>query len=159
MKNKSIWPLPGGSNNYVKTAFNIVKTVNNKKYSRECLKNWLNKEYNLSGGASEGYINVLVYSLHFLDYNGPNVSVTETGKEFLQNQNSELVLKSLKEHVLGFEEIISLLSFTKKIAIHEIYEKLNDELSVNQIKWRINWLRSLGLVKKERKKYLLIKKN
>ena len=159
-KSKDIWPLPGGAKSYVATMRKILKKVNSENLSMDELVSWLKHEYDLSGGTSEKYIRVVKHSLSFLDEVDGRLKITSAARGFLTTRDNKLLLDILRERVLGFEEILSMLASDRKLKLEEIHRELLERCNVDwespyQPLWRLNWLASLGYVDKEHGKYHL----
>ena len=158
-----MWPLPGGANSYVATMRKILEKVNNENPSMDQLVSWLKHEYGLSGGTPHGYIRVVKHSLGLLKKVDGRLRITSAARQFLMTQDNKLVLDILRERVLGFEEILSMLADGRKLKLEEVHRGLIEKCNVNwessaQPLWRLNWLLSLGYVDKEHGKYHLTEK-
>lgn len=162
-KLKGIWPLPGGAKSYVATTRKILEKVKSENPTMDQLVAWLKHEYGLSGGTSTGYIRIVKRCLGFLEKVNDHIKITSAARKFLTTQDNKLVLDILRERVLGFEEILSMLADGRRLALEEIHRGLLEKCNVNwathnQAYWRLNWLASLGYVDKEHGKYYLTKK-
>lgn len=162
-KLKGIWPLPGGAKNYVKTTRKILQKVESENPTMDQLVAWLKREYNLSGRTAPGYIRVVKRCLGLLEKVDGRLKITPTATEFLASQDNKLILDILRERVLGFEEIFSMLAGGQRLRLEEVHRGLLEICNVNwesrnQALWRLNWLASLGYVDKEHGKYYLTEK-
>ena len=162
-KVKGIWPLPGGAKSYVATTRKILEKVKSENPTMDQLAAWLKHEYGLSGGTPTGYIRIVKRCLGFLEKVNDHIKITSAAREFLTTQDNKLVLDILRERVLGFEEILSMLADGRRLALEEIHRGLLEKCNVNwathnQAYWRLNWLASLGYVNKEHGKYYLTEK-
>ena len=160
-KIKGILSLPGGAKSYVATMRKILEKVNRENPSMDQLVSWFKHEYGLSGDRyPPGYIRVVKRCLGFLEKVDGRLKITSAARQFLTTQDNKLVLDILRERVLGFEEILSMLADGRRLKLEEVHtgllEKCNvDWKSRNQTSFRLNWLSSLGYVNKEHKKYYL----
>ena len=159
-KFKGIWPLPGGIRNYVLTLREILERVAQENPTVDQLVSWLKHEYGLSGGTPLGYIRVVKHRLGFLEEVDGRLKITSAARQFLTTQDNKLVLDILRERVLGFEEILSMLADDRRLKLEEVHRGLLEKCNVdweshNQALWRLNWLASLGYVDKEHGKYYL----
>lgn len=162
-KIKGIWPLPGGTKNYVVTTKNILEKVESEKLTMNDLAAWLKQKYDLKGDTAHAYLRIVKRCLGFLEKSGNHVKITSIAREFLTTNDNKLVLDSLQKRVLGFDVILSMLSDGKKMTLEEIHRGLLEKCNVNwqslnQTYWRLNWLTSSGYVDKDQRKYYLTEK-
>lgn len=155
--------MPGGTKSYVVTMKKILEKVESENPTMKQLTAWLKHECKLSGDTAHGYIRVVKRCLGFLVNDGNHIKITSTAREFLKTQDNKLVLDSLQERVLGFNEIFSMLADGRKLTLEEVHRKIVEKCNVNwesknQVYWRLNWLASLGYVDKEQGKYYLTEK-
>jgi predicted type IV restriction endonuclease len=141
----------------------ILEKVNNENPSVDQLVSWLADAYGLSSGSTpHGYIRVVKDCLGFLEKVDGHLKITAAASRFLVTQDNKLVLDVLRERVLGFDEILSMLSDGRRLKLEEVNKELLEKCNVkwekpNQALWRLNWLASLGYVDKEHGKYYLTK--
>jgi hypothetical protein len=98
--------------------------------------------------------------LGFLEKKGGRLSLTPSGEKYLETGDSLLALNALRERVLGFDEILEMLSKGQGFDLDEIHNELLDRCGVDwekphQAMYRLNWLISLGFVVKKGRKYFL----
>lgn len=160
-KFKGIWPLPGGIRNHVLTLRKILGMVKRENQTMEQLASWLRSEYNLSGKtAPYGYLRVVKDKLGFLQKSGDRLRLTPIAADFLRTGDNSLLLETLRERILGFDEVLSLLSEGQRLDLTEIHEELLRRCNVewkktHQAMFRLNWLLSLGYVERKHGKYYL----
>ena len=160
-KLKGIWPLPGGIRSYVLTLRKILARIDGENLSTDAFVLWLREEFSLSGARSpQGYLRVVENCLGFLDKENGFLRLTSQAKEFLKTGNRKLVFDALNSRILGFDEIISMLSGGQRLDLLEVHKGLIEKCNVkwektNQAMWRLNWLMSLGYADKKRGKYFL----
>lgn len=162
-KIKGIWPLPGGTKNYVVTTKKILKKVESENLTMNDLATWLKQEYGLKGDTAHAYLRIVKRCLGFLEKAGNHIKITSIAREFLTTNDNKLVLDSLQKRVLGFDVILSMLSDGEKMTLEEIHRGLLEKCNVNwqslnQTYWRLNWLTSSGYVDKDHGKYYLTEK-
>jgi len=128
------------------------------------LVSWLKHEYSLSGaGSPYYYVRVVKQCLGFLEKADGRLRITSAARQFLTTQDNKLVLDTLRERVLGFEEILSMLADGRKLKLKEIHRELSEKCNVDWQSlypplWILNWLESLGYVEKKHGKYHLTNK-
>ena len=164
-KLKGIWPLYGGMRNYVLTLRKILERVNQENPTMVQLVSWLRSEYK---GSSQtvpyGVLRVVKKCLGFIQDVGGRVKLTPEAEEFLRTGKNRLVLDALQKRVLGFEEILQMLTESQGLSMGEIHEGLLkrcnlDWKTTTQTMYRLNWLLSLGFVTKEYGKFRLTGKD
>ncbi len=162
-KLKSIWPLPGGTRNYVNTLSKILLVLHENHFNEENLISWMMKEYSLeSSKTTKGYIEV-VKKIGVVDIKDGIFILNENGKSFLEQKDNQLILKLLIENIFGFEEILKLLSEKQTLDKTEIYNEIENRCHTGwktetQIIYRIYWLLSLEFVEISSGKYYLTEK-
>lgn len=160
-KLRGIWPLPGGIRSYVVTLRKILAKVDGENLTTDEFASWLRNEYGLSGARSPyGYLRVVESCLGFLHKEDGFLKLTSKAEEFLKTGNRKLVFDALRSHILGFDEIISMLAESERLDLLEVHKALIEKCKVNwqktnQAMWRMNWLMSLGYVDKRHRKYFL----
>ncbi|MEO1030477.1 MAG: restriction endonuclease, partial [Bacteroidota bacterium] len=159
-KSRSIWPLPGGINNYVETLISLLKRIDSKKSKREELINWFADNYdNVSSlKTAGGYLNV-PKNMGLIDFDKGYCLLTETGKEYLKTQDLEFLYKTISANIMAFEEIHQLLlSSTEPKTDQELLEYVNENFEVDwstlaQINFRLRWLINIQKVDKTEEGY------
>lgn len=160
-KIKGILPLPGGARNYGKTLKKILEKIDSESPTVQDFVSWLKMQYELSGKhAPHAYCTFIKNRLGFLKEEDGRLKLTTTAEGFIRTGNSKVVLDTLKERFLGFDEIASMLSEDKRLSLSEIHRGLLEKCGVdwkstNQVIFRLNWLVSLGSVDKDHEKYYL----
>lgn len=163
-KLKGIWPLYGGMKNYVLTLRKILERVHQENPTMVQLVSWLRSEYK---GSSQtvpyGVLRVVKKCLGFMQEVGGRVKLTPAAEEFLKTGKNRLVLDALQKRVLGFEEILQMLTESQGLSMGKIHEGLLKRCNLDwetttQTMYRLNWLLSLGFVTKEYGKYRLTKR-
>jgi len=97
-KIKHIWPLPGGSRNYVVTLRRILEKLNAEDLTVDQLVLWLKSEYKLSGAkAPYGYVRVVKDCLSFIREVDGRLKLVSNAEEFLKTSDNRLVFETLRE--------------------------------------------------------------
>lgn len=160
-KLKGIWPLYGGMRNYVLTLKKILEKINQENPTRTQLASWLKSEYQVSSETVPyGMLRVVSKCLGFIEDIGDRVKLTPSAEEFLKKGENRLVLDALRRRILGFDEILSMLTESQPLSLMEIHKGLLDKCNLDwttttQTMYRLNWLLSLDFVVKEYGKYRL----
>lgn len=162
-KIKRIWPLPGGTRNYVTNLSRILSVLSENKFNEVKLIRWMMEEYSLqSSSTTRSYINV-VKKIGVIDIKDGIFIVNNHGKLFLETKNNLLILKLLIENIFGFEEILKLLAEKQTLDKTQIYKEIENRYHTgwktdSQIGWRLYWLLSLEFVEVTSSKYYLTEK-
>ncbi|QSG14362.1 ATPase of the AAA+ class, CDC48 family [Halapricum desulfuricans] len=90
------------------------------------------------------------------------LQLTELGNQLLNNppqENVEPYFETLTDHYIGFETLLQALK-QQPVSIEKLRDVLNavhdkDWESIYQAEYRVNWLRSLGIVEKDQDKVRL----
>jgi hypothetical protein len=101
---RSLWPLPGGNQAYVAALEKLLPLAADQPTSTDFIHR-LQEEFPQveSIATANGYIRVLV-ALGFVEVNGGQVSLTPTGREFVETDDVELVREALRTRVVGVKE-------------------------------------------------------
>lgn len=109
-KLKGIWPLPGGSKEYVNTMLKILEKVNGGLSEGE-LETWMRTTYRLTGEkVIGGYIRVVEVELGLLNRAGNHLTLSADGKRLLDTKDYSFLLNLLITRIVGFEEVFRILS-------------------------------------------------
>jgi hypothetical protein len=163
-KFKGIWPLYGGKGNYVLTLKRILEKICKENPTTDQLVSWLRTEYkSFSESVPSHVLRVVERNLGFIQKVGRQVSLTSSGEEFLKTNENRLVLDALQKRVLGFDEILSMLSKSPGLSLTEIHKGLVEKFNLDwkttaQTMFRLAWLVSLGFAVEQHGKYHLTDK-
>jgi restriction endonuclease Mrr len=155
IKNKSIWPLPGGVNSYIETLTQLLNKINSSESSRKELVEWFleNFENVSSRKTANGYLNV-PKSMGLIEFHNNICILTTDGKEFYNSKNIEFLYQTISKNILAFEEVYQLLitSNTAK-SEQQILDYINENFDVDwntyaQVNFRLRWLMNMGMVEK-----------
>jgi hypothetical protein len=162
-KFKGIWPLPGGSKQYVNTLIKILEKVNEGISEGELLA-WMRNTYHLTGKkVIGGYVRVVEVELGLLDRKGDYLTLNASGKRFVDTKDYSFMLNLLKTRIVGFEEVFRILSNREPRSLKDIYQNLVRLCHVSwkrtiQTMYRLNWFSSLGYVDFDYRGYYLTQK-
>lgn len=165
-KNRSVWPLPGGIYSYVETLDSLLEKILNSKSSREDLVSWFVKSFDnvSSRKTANGYLNV-PKNMGLIDFNNGVCMLTESGREYFESKDLELLFNIISSNILAFEEIYELLlNSSEPKSDQEILEYVNENFQVDwrtlaQVTFRLLWLINIGKVVKVEDGYIANKKS
>jgi len=154
-KSKAIWPLPGGTTQYVDTLNAFLRAVGEGNKTREDLIDWLIDSYDnvQSRKSGYGYTNV-PRSMGLVEIVDGVFQLTESGVEYSNTWDVDLLYSIISEHVLAFDDIVELISSAQiPLNDQEILDFVNDNFDVEwttfaQVNFRLLWLLNLGKIKK-----------
>jgi HJR/Mrr/RecB family endonuclease len=159
-KNKSIWPLPGGTHSYIKTLNALLDKIDKSKSKKDDLITWFIQSFDAvnSTKTTMGYITV-PRNMGLIDVKNGIYILTEDGKKYLKTQDLNFLFKIISKNIVAFEEIYQFLAKNKEPKTdQEIFEFIKENFSVEwttlaQVSFRLLWLINLGKIEKEDKGY------
>lgn len=155
-KNRSIWPLPGGTLNYIETLDKFLKVVETNNYDRNDLINWFLSEFDTvsSENTASGYINV-PKNMGLIESVNKVFKLTEAGTEYLKNKDYSFLYSTISKNIIAFDDIYEFLensdeSQTEQNVLDYVKENFDIQWSTfAQINFRLMWLINLGMVEKD----------
>jgi len=149
--------------NYVLTLKEILDKISEENPTMDQLILWFKDKYNWSNGPARYGLRIVGKCLGFMQEVGGRVKLTPAAEEFSRTGENRLVVDALRRRVLGFEELLSMLTEGQPLSLMEVHKSLLERCNLDwktqtQTMYRLNWLISLGYVGKEHGKYYLIEK-
>jgi Mn-dependent DtxR family transcriptional regulator len=166
-KIRSLWPLPGGNDQYLETLVQALQWLYQKEDITvdEELNAWLQKEYHVGETTAPGYIRVIKY-LGAIDIDPRGrITITSFGDEIVnaedRHQQADLVVHRFMNNYLGFPEVLAIYDkLDEAIHLDSMVEKLMPQFpkwtSSAQYEYRALWLLSLGCLEQDRGRYYQI---
>ena len=162
---RSLWPLPGGTGQYVVTLGIILHMVDKTTDTDEVLDQVIAKfDRAHSRKAARSYLHV-VADLGFVDLDGPVVRLTAAGRKYLKTGDVALVRKALFNRVDGIAELLRVLG-QRPMRIGLLHERMKARgyrwTTLSQVRYRLRWLEEVGAVTRHgaaRPEYRLRKAN
>lgn len=154
-KSRSIWPLPGGINNYVETLNEFLKEIDNGNNSKKGLIKWyLDKFENVkSEGTTQSYINV-PKNMGLICFENGRYIFTEDGKRYFESKSKEQLYEIASKNILAFDDIYEFLK-TSSVPLNEeeILNYLKENFYIEwstfaQVNFRLLWLINLDKIVK-----------
>jgi len=163
-KSRSIWPLPGGTTNYIQTLDKFLEFVATERKTKNTLINWFKETFETvqSDKSASGYV-LVPKSMGLIDSRNGEYFLTEDGKNYLKSKNVGELYNTISKNIFGIEEILELLKTSNKpLVTDEILEYLNENYNAQwetfaQTNFRLKWLENLGKVVKKAEGYTLTK--
>jgi restriction system protein len=155
----SVWPLPGGRP-YTSALDAMLRYVAAEGPTVDQAIEWLMAQYGRvqSHKAVRCYWNVPRY-FGLVETDGESLRLTPTGAAYLEDPSDAKLRDILVRGVAGFKEVIERLSRSPATA-GELRDELNRRLGLTwgtdiQVNYRLNWLKDLGVVAKNGKRWTL----
>ncbi len=150
-KSLSIWPLPGGGDEWKVTLERMLKYVASEAPSMPEATKWLIDSFDPvnSEKVVRGYWQVL-RSFGFIESDGEQLVLTGDGSTYLEDPSAPALLQQMRAQIAGTDELIGLL-MDSPTTIPELRAHLNEVLGTQwetdaQVKFRLGWLSVLGVV-------------
>lgn len=166
IKYASEYPLPGGVEQYFETLIALLRYIRDNNVTPDDLSKWMFDTFpNASGQiAVNGYIATLNRLGLWLQQDN-QIRLTTDGTTVVTKAESDpaearrMVIEIKHRDFMGYDVLFKLLDDGPQ-SLDDIHDHLKESLAVdwkskNQTTFRVNWLRSLGYVKKDGKEYCL----
>jgi len=161
-KNRSIWPLPGGTNNYCETLTRYLETIRNGTNTKKALVDWYISSFEnvTSEKTANGYINV-PRNMGLTIFRGKYVELTDPAREFLQANDIEVLYETISNNILAFGDIVEFVrTSSESVSAQQVYDFICENFDVQwatfaQVNFRLTWLVNLKKLVKGPNGYLL----
>jgi len=159
-KRLTLWPLPGGRENYLKTVIEFLEFISKEPKTIDEAKQWFKDSFSSVNGVyrSGGYFNVIYKQIGLVTKDRKNIIIlTEEGEELLKTKDKERLYEIIDSNIVGFSNIIKILNHAPSTK-QEIFSILQKEINskwkkLNQVGNRLSWLISLNKIKREGRYY------
>lgn len=154
-KNRSIWPLPGGTDKYVYTLNKLLESIKGGINTKDKLIKWFMQNFDSvkSEKTVQGYLNV-PRSMGLVKVELGKFIITNDGIQYLKNKNLSFLYEVISKNVLAFDDIVEYLK-TSNVPKNEeqiqefILENFDVEWATfNQLNFRLIWLLNLDKIEK-----------
>jgi hypothetical protein len=149
----SLWPLPGGTMEYMNTLLAFIGFVAKSVPSVDEATKWFIKSYSTveSPKTAKSYTGV-PRSMRLIENINGKLVLTQRGTDLLANPTKLELLKVLEETILGVSEIIEALE-RQPMTEKEIFIYLTESLDLSwetyaQTRFRLIWLQNVGKILK-----------
>jgi hypothetical protein len=149
----SIWPLPGGTDQYFTTLLKYLEYVKSNTPSQDDAVKWFMRTYKTveSAKTAKGYTGV-PRSMGLVSNDQGHFKLTELGVGLLNDPSHRRLVDVLEQTIIGVSEILEAIEkgpLTEK----EIWTYLNESLSLGwktsaQPRFRLTWLQNAHAVEK-----------
>jgi hypothetical protein len=144
-----LYPMPGGVTRYFETALEILAAVGPEGGALSDIRAWMLERFKVDGAvAVPGYFKLLA-ALGWVVELDDRLGLTPRGAALLQTRDPATAFADLDARFSGMSETLGLLREGSRPR-REMLAELNQALgkawkSHNQVNFRVNWLRSLGM--------------
>lgn len=146
---RSLWPLPGGTGQYLVSLGTILHMVDGATDTDTVLDQIVATfERAHSRKTARSYLHV-VADLGFVNIDGPVVRLTASGRKYLRTSDVALVREALFDRVEGVNELLRLIGQRpRRIGLlHECMQASGYNWgTLSQVRYRLRWLEEVGEV-------------
>lgn len=161
-KNRSIWPLPGGTHSFVETLDAFLSEISKGNSTKKGLMKWYldNFENVKSEGTTQSYINV-PKNLGLTSFEKGVYVLTSDGEKYVASKNKELLYEIMSKNILAFDDIYEYLKTSSTpLNEEEILNFLKDNFDIEwttyaQVNFRLLWLINLDKIVKNDRGYTI----
>jgi len=150
-RSNSIWPLPGGSGNYLNTMRWILEKVRPSMPTDDLLDLIVNNFQLSSRKTAYSYLRV-IHDLGLLHVTKDRVEKTQQGQSYLETHDRKIVEDALFNRISGTREAVQVLS-KSPMKIGGLFEEMKalgyDRWKTKaQLRYRLHWLQEVGRIRK-----------
>lgn len=150
----SLWPLPGGIDQYFATLLKYLDFVNAKPPTQTQAVEWFMKTFETVASAktAKGYTGV-PRSMGLIAMTDGKFVLTDLGKSLLKDQTGKKLVEVLETNIIGVGEILKALE-KEPLTERQIWTYLNESLSLGwktyaQTRFRLLWLQNANAIVKQ----------
>lgn len=160
-KNRSIWPLPGGNTNYIKTLDEFLMTLDSTPMSKDNAAKWFIDNFEQVNSSKTALSYVMVPKLMgLIELVNGKLAVSEEGKEYLLNKSKDFLFDVIEKNIFLFKETLDYVKSSEEpVKEGDVLEFVNSEYDVGwqseiQVLYRLLWLMNLGKIEKKENGFL-----
>ena len=156
----SVESIPGGVDTQIESIEKILRYVDSESPLVEELADWIEDEFFLKGDTRADRVIRFLVGINILTKTGERLSPGhEGGKWLAEGSNAETYFGTFESETLGFRELLEEL-FRHEATAKELNEHLAESIGIEwetleQVKRRLNYLRSIGYVELDGSTYSL----
>ena len=150
--------VPDGFKNYLK----ILRHVSQQQIDRASFITWLKTEFSLEDSYANNVTTMLLFGTGLIRVANGTCVLTDVGAQILEEAKPELLYKHFAQQFIGITDIVEILSASQPLnwaKLFELWHAKVSEASKEAANWkvshakrqfthRLDWLRSLSVVKK-----------
>lgn len=149
----SLWPLPGGTDQYFSTLLKYLEFVNLNSPSQDEAVTWFMESFKTveSAKTAKGYTGV-PRSMRLVCIEDGHFNLTELGRTLLKNPTPSALVEVLEKNIIGVSEILEAIE-KGPLSERQIWTYLNESLSLGwktsaQPRFRLIWLQNARAIEK-----------
>ena len=148
---RSIWPLPGGTAKYIATLQRFLQLCSDRPSRTDFTERVLREFPTVRSAQSvRSYVQYVLIPLDLVQSTADTIELTTNGRAFLRQKDPRRKLASLLEkQIWGVSDLLTILQDEPK-TIGSLSMEMQDRgfpwKSDWQIRYRLNWLRAVGVV-------------
>jgi hypothetical protein len=148
-RSRSLWPLPGGSGEYLASLHSILEMVHASTDTDEVLDQLLSAFPAVaSRKAARSYLHV-VNDLGLVDLDGPAIRLTTAGQKYRETKDAKVVERALLNRIAGVPELLALIAQRPR-RLGLLCEAMRHEgfswSTQSQVRYRLRWLEEVDWV-------------
>ncbi|MDL5045915.1 restriction endonuclease [Oscillatoria amoena NRMC-F 0135] len=152
-KNRAIWPLPGGINNYIETLNSFLEQIEKGNNTKKGLSKWYLTTFESVSSEStiQSYINV-PKNMGLIRFENGVYQFTDDGRKYFKSKDNEFLYEIISSHILAFDDVYEYInSLARPVNEEEILNYLRDSFDIEwttyaQVNFRLLWLMNLNKV-------------
>jgi hypothetical protein len=159
-RNLSLWPLPGGQENFVTTMSIVLRYVGDAEPTLDQFIQWMLSTFERvnSKKTAKSYIE-MVRLAGLIEPRGDRLTLTADAATYLASNDPEDLLRTMCDNIAGLEETLERVRLTPSTPA-EIETFLNELLGTSwssqaQAGYRLQWLESFGKLGKRDGTYFI----
>ena len=144
-----LWPMPGGSGNYLQSLAVILSMVADTEEIEEVMDAMLQYFRQVSSRrAVRSYLYVIA-ALGLIEAESHRANLTASGRRYLKTKNPRIIENALRVRVAGVEELLALLDERPRrigLLLVEMNSLGFGWQTQSQVRYRLRWLEEVGVV-------------
>jgi hypothetical protein len=163
----TFWPMIGGVNLSFANYLLVLRTIDKTKMSKQELVDWLVDRFNLATSYAKNVVTTLFTGAGVVTLRAGVCTISESGRELLENSSPRFLYGLLADQFLGLAEIPTLLADHQPLTSDALFDawfdtiksvirnRWNRDHAKMQFKHRVDWLRSLEIISRVADGYYL----
>ena len=148
---RSIQGLPGRAEDYPDTLRQLLVVLADGDMSIGDFVRVVMSDYEITESSAKSVLYNALRVLDFVECDGTSVGLTEAGRRYVRNPEPALIGEALRENLVGVSDILEVLG-ERPQRMSDLHAAMNERgfawKSAWQIRYRLKWLRTAGLVRR-----------
>lgn len=150
----------GGIGDGFATYLGVLRAIESNKWSRSDLLDWLISEYKLSDAYARNVMTMLLFGTGLVATEGGRCCLTDIAKSLLESASPLALYSHFADQFAGIKEIVEILAERQPLDAGALFSEWDSRIrKATGVNWkasharmqfthRIDWLRSLSIVRK-----------